>query len=154
MRVLAQEEYGLRCLLRVAELAGSGPVPLSEIARAEGLSTEYAGRLLQRLRKAGFLDAARGPGGGYRLARPATGISVRSIIEQFDDPIWSESFCSCHTGRADACVRSFDCSIRALWRSVGEAVSSVLAGLTLADLLHHEPEVSGLIQVSNISQGN
>ena len=86
MRVLAQEEYGLRCLLRVAELTDAGPAPLSEIASAEGLSPEYAGRLLQRLRRAGFLDAARGPGGGYRLARPATGISVRSVIEVFDDP--------------------------------------------------------------------
>jgi Rrf2 family protein len=154
MRVLAQEEYGLRCLLRVAELTDAGPAPLSEIASAEGLSPEYAGRLLQRLRQAGFLDAARGPGGGYRLARPATGITVRSVIEVFDDPIWSDGFCSCHTGREAACVRSFDCSIRALWRSVGQAVSSVLDGLTLEDLLHHEPEVQGLLQISKMSRGN
>ncbi len=51
MHLLAQEEYGLRCLLQVARHSGSHPLTISEIAQAEGLSPEYTAKLMRALRK-------------------------------------------------------------------------------------------------------
>jgi Rrf2 family protein len=71
MQLLASEEYGLRCLLRVAHARGGEPLPIAEIARDEGISPEYAAKLLRRLRLAGLVRSVRGAEGGYLLARPA-----------------------------------------------------------------------------------
>ena len=72
MQLLAQEEYGLRCLLQVVAHGGSRPLTIPEIAEAEGLSTEYTGKLMRALRQGELVQSTRGPGGGYRLVRPAT----------------------------------------------------------------------------------
>src|SRR3990172_7609719 len=74
VQLLASEEYGLRCLLRVAHGHGGPPVPVPEIAAAEGLSLEYAAKLLRQLRLAGLVRSLRGASGGYA---PALGAPYR-----------------------------------------------------------------------------
>ena len=80
MQLLASEEYGLRCLLRVACAERGGPVAISSIARDEGLSREYTAKLMRELRLGGLVESLRGAEGGYRLARPASEISVWSAL--------------------------------------------------------------------------
>ena len=72
MKLSANEEYGVRCLVRLAYAteAGSG-LTIPEISQAEGVSPAYAAKILRVLRKGGFVKAARGKEGGYKLARPA-----------------------------------------------------------------------------------
>ncbi|MBW1880776.1 MAG: Rrf2 family transcriptional regulator [Deltaproteobacteria bacterium] len=55
MRLSAQEEYGLRCLLQVTRSADPKPIQITEIARREGLSPEYTAKLLRVLRQGGLL---------------------------------------------------------------------------------------------------
>ena len=81
MHLLAQEEYGLRCLLQVARHHGSQPLTISEIAEAEGLSPEYTAKLMRALRKGGLVVSTRGAGGGYHLARPAAAITPWQVIQ-------------------------------------------------------------------------
>ena len=76
MQLLASEEYGLRCLLRVASADHGGPVSISSIAREEGLSPEYTAKLMRELRLGELVESVRGAEGGYRLTRPAREISV------------------------------------------------------------------------------
>ena len=71
MQLLATEEYGLRCLVQVARHTAPQPITIPEIAAAEGLSPEYAAKLLRALRQAELVVSTRGAGGGYRLSRPA-----------------------------------------------------------------------------------
>ena len=63
MQLLAQEEYGLRCLLQVAQHRGEEPLSIQTVAEREGLSPEYAAKLMRALRKAGYdpKDYDRGP---------------------------------------------------------------------------------------------
>ena len=68
MKISAQEEYGLRCLLQLAQSGDKGSATLPEIAAAEGLSVPYAAKLLSVLRQAGLIESVRGRSGGYRLA--------------------------------------------------------------------------------------
>ena len=116
MRILAQEEYGLRCILQLARHGGSEPLTVAEIAEAEGLSREYAGKLMQLLRRAGLVTSARGPGGGYLLARPSADISIWEVVEVLGGRLFPSDFCACHPGQAKQCVHASDCSIRALWQ--------------------------------------
>ena len=65
MKLSANEEYGVRCLVRLAYAtdAGSG-LTIPEISQAEGVSPAYAAKILRVLRKGGFVKAARGKDGG------------------------------------------------------------------------------------------
>ena len=138
MQLLAQEEYGLRCLLALCRHAGTRPLTLHEIARAEGLSPDYTAKLLRELRRGGLVESTRGAAGGYRLAREPGMVTVWDAIQVLGGSLFPERFCECHPGQRSACVRGSDCALRALWRGVDEAVRGVLARTTLQDLLTDE----------------
>ena len=138
MQVLATEEYGLRCLLRVAAHQGAGLLTIPEIAEAEGLSAEYTGKIMRALREGQLVNSTRGAAGGYRLARQPNEITPWDVIQALGGSFFPDSFCETHPGQLADCVHSQACSIRALWRRVETAVQGVLGGVTLADLLLHE----------------
>lgn len=138
MKLTNHEEYGLRCLLRLAEQGPGRTLTIPEMSRSEGISEAYAGKLLRMLRRAGFVEAERGRVGGYVLGRPAGEILVGDVMNALGSPLFERRFCETHTGRMDTCVRSPNCSLRALWVTVQAAVSQVLGKTTLADLLLSE----------------
>ena len=130
MKLTKHEEYGLRCLLRVAEEGPKRSLTIPEISKTEGISEAYAGKLLRMLRQGGLVKATRGKIGGYTLARPASEVSVGSVLRALDSPLFEGGFCDTHAGSEDTCVRSIDCSVRGLWRSVQTAVDQVLQQTT------------------------
>ena len=138
MQLLASEEYGLRCLLQVARGAEGAPVAISQIAGAEGLSPEYTAKLMRELRLGGLVDSVRGADGGYRLARPAEEISVWNALQVLGGEFFHARFCDCHPGQRDTCVRSSDCSLRALWQTVQTALRTTLERISLEDLRRDE----------------
>jgi Rrf2 family protein len=139
MQLLASEEYGLRCLLRVADAdEADGPVSISQIADAEGLSPEYTAKLMRELRLGELVRSVRGADGGYRLTRPAAQISVWSALQVLGGDFFSERFCECHPGQRACCVRAADCSLRALWRAVQQTLRQTLEQISLEDLRRDE----------------
>ena len=139
MQLLAQEEYGLRCLLQVARHAGPDPLTIPEIAESEGLSPEYAAKLMRALRRAELVASTRGAGGGYRLARPAREITAWQVVRALGGSIFPQEFCESHPGQRHDCVHSTGCSIRGLWGAVEGAVRGVLDAVTIAELARVEP---------------
>lgn len=142
MKVSAQEEYGLRCLLRVASAGVGGSVTISAIAEAEALSIAYVGKLMSVLRQSEFVDSVRGQAGGYVLSRPPENIAVAEVLAALGGRLFEPGFCDEFAGLERICTHSVDCSIRSLWRSVQHAVDSVLSGVTLKDLLRKESELT------------
>jgi Rrf2 family protein len=138
VHLLAQEEYGLRCLLQVARHSGPEPLTIPEIARAEGLSQAHAAKLLRALRRGGLVVSTRGAAGGYSLARPPEDVNAWHVLEVLGGSFFPDGFCDSHGGRSRDCVHTLDCSIRSLWRRVEGAVREVLERVTLADLLRSE----------------
>lgn len=140
MQLQASEEYGLRCLLQVAGAEPAGRVSIARISAAEGISPEYTAKLMRQLRLGGLVRSTRGADGGYRLARPAREISVWQALQVLGGAFFDSRFCGCHGGVRRDCVRSRDCSVRALWRIVQQSVRSTLEGVTLQDLCQGESE--------------
>src|SRR5947208_192851 len=85
MKISAQEEYGLRCLLQLAVLQENESLTLPQIAEREGVSVANAGKLMWLLNKAGFVQAIRGTKGGYSLARPSSEIRLNEVIKVLDE---------------------------------------------------------------------
>ena len=133
MKFSSQEEYGLRCLLAVARAEGSITIP--EIARLEGLTEAYVGKLLMVLRKEGYISSTRGHSGGYTLSRPPENIAVGDVLSSLGGRLFEDDFCARHSGGSGQCAHEGDCSVRWLWTKVQDAVDHVLNRLTLKDIL-------------------
>ncbi len=144
MKLSSNEEYGLRCLLRLA-YAGHG-LTIPELSQAEGFSAAYAAKILRVLRKGGFVTAARGKEGGYTLARAAGQIVIGDVMAALGGRLFESGFCDSHSGSAAICARSVDCSVRSLWRAVQVAVDQVLSKATLQDLLQNEAEMNSWVR--------
>lgn len=140
MKVSAQEEYGLRCLLQLAGLRAGESLSLSQVAEREGISQANAGKLLWILSKAGLVNSTRGTKGGYRLARPASEIRLSEVIKVLDEDVL-ESHCRSYTGVLDACVHTGNCGIRPVIVGLHDVVEQALSGITLAQLLGTESKV-------------
>ena len=140
MKISAQEEYGLRCLVQLANLREGESLTLPQIAEREGISTANAGKLMWLLNKAGFVQSTRGTKGGYFLARPAGDIHLSEIIKVLDEDELSKH-CGSYTGVMDECVHNIDCGIRPVLVGLHEIVENALSQITLAQLVGSERAV-------------
>lgn len=139
MKISAQEEYGVRCLLQIGRCGEGASLTIPEISRAEGISSHYVAKLLRVLRRGGLVKSARGQAGGYTLARPLSQITVGEALAVLGGRLYDPEFCESHGGGESVCAHTIDCSIRSLWRSVQHAVDQVLGKTTLQELLPKEP---------------
>src|SRR5215210_6611969 len=137
MKISAQEEYGLRCLVQLATLGESESLTLNQIAEREGISVANAGKLMWLLNKAGFVSATRGTKGGYILARAASEIRLNEVIKVLDADVLSKH-CESYTGILDSCVHKGDCGIRPVIVGLHEIVENALSRITLAQLVGNE----------------
>jgi Rrf2 family transcriptional regulator, iron-sulfur cluster assembly transcription factor len=140
MKISAQEEYGLRCLVQLASLKEGESLTLPQIAELEGISAANAGKLMWLLNKAGFVNSTRGTKGGYFLARPAGDIYLNEIIKVLDEDVLS-AHCESYTGVLDSCVHHGDCGIRPVIVGLHEIVENALSRITLASLVGTESSV-------------
>jgi Rrf2 family protein len=148
MKISAQEEYGLRCLLKLAQ-AENQALTLPEIAAAEGLSVPYVAKLMAVLRDAGLIDSSRGRTGGYRLARSSEEIGLGSLLLVLGDPLYDEGgYCQRHSGIAadGVCVHQNACSLKTLWSTLEQWMRGTLNQITLADLMEHEGRATELLR--------
>jgi Rrf2 family protein len=144
MKVSAREEYGLRCLLQLAGLGEGEFLTLGQIAGREGISQANAGKVMWLLNKAGLVSSIRGREGGYRLARPASGIRLSEIIKVLDEDT-VEGHCKSYAGVLDACIHTSDCGIRSVIVNVHEVVERALSAVTLAQLVGPEQKVDNVL---------
>lgn len=150
MKFSSQEEYGLRCLLRIAQDKSENGMTIPEISEAEGISSHTVAKLLRALRIGGLLDSERGQTGGYSLTQKPDKIFVSEVLAVLGGRLYDENFCSVHSGVKDICTHTIDCSIRSLWRVIQESVDSVVGNLTLQDLLSSENEIIEKVADENI----
>ena len=144
MQFSAQEEYGLRCLLRLAARPNQS-VTIPEISQAEGISVPYVAKLMRLLRDGGLVTRERGQSGGYRLARPAGKISAAEGLAALGSKFYGGEFCEKYSGNEDECTHTTNCSIRSLWRAVQQAVDQLLSGTTIEDLARNEEQMNRFV---------
>lgn len=135
MKISAQEEYGLRILLRIAQSPSSEGITIPEISRGEGLSNHNVAKLCRLLRMSGFIKSSRGKTGGYKLAKSAEKIILGDILNALGGRLFDEDFCGSHSGILQLCTNSVDCTIRSLWQIIQINIDEVVDNITLKNLL-------------------
>lgn len=141
MRLSTRGRYAVMAMVELAGRQAAAPPPppgkqpvpvsLAEIAAAQMLSLAYLEQLFGPLRRAQLVASARGPGGGYRLARPADRIAISDIVDAVDEPIKATR---CDDG-APGCVAGRKCLTHDLWAELGEQIRLFLSDVTLADVV-------------------
>jgi Rrf2 family protein len=141
MKITAQEEYGLRILIRIARCADENGLSIPQLSEAEGLTPHYVAKLTRQLRLGGFLKSTPGQKGGYILSRPSSEININKVLKTLGGALFNKEFCATHIGALNLCTNSVDCSARSLWKIIQYTVDQVLDKMTLADLCGKENSV-------------
>lgn len=145
MRLTSKGRYAVMAMADLALHGGDErAVPLQEVARRQEISLSYLEQLFARMRRAGLVAGVRGPGGGYRLARASTSITIADIIASVNEPIKATR---CEEGSAKSCIgRSGRCIAHGLWQEMGDRIHLFLTSVSLADVL--EQRFDGQVQVA------
>ncbi len=126
MRMSSKGRYAVVAVLDVAGNAGTRPVSLADVAIRQRISLSYLEQLFAMLRRAGLVAASRGPGGGYRLQRPAGEITVGQVFQAVED-----AGATTETGARDWS----EGPAAGLWDALDAHIERFLEHVTLADLL-------------------
>ena len=135
MMISTKGRYALRFLADVAEHQGSGFVPLKDVAARQEISEKYLESIIAILSKAGFVQAQRGRGGGYRLSREPQSYTVGSILKLTEGPLVPVA---CLEDGENTCSRAAQCKTLPIWMGLDELMQNYLESITLADLLEQQ----------------
>jgi Rrf2 family transcriptional regulator, iron-sulfur cluster assembly transcription factor len=152
MKITAQEEYGLRILIRIAACKSLEGMSIPQLSEAEGLTSHYIAKLTRILRMEGFINSTPGNKGGYVLAVSPKEIKIKKVLEALGGALYDKEFCATHAGALRLCTNSVDCSTRSLWKMIQFTVDQLLDKVTLYDLASTETESVTILQ--NIIEKN
>lgn len=130
MKLTTRGRYAVTAMLDLAINGGSRPVSLADISGRQEISLSYLEQLFAKLRRGKLVISARGPGGGYRLARSRTEIFVAQIIDAVDESV-DVTNCqgkgNCHQGET--------CLTHHLWEDLSGQIHEFLSHISLGDLM-------------------
>jgi len=134
VRVSAKTDYALRAALELAAAPDDKPVKGERIATAQAIPLRFLENILMQLRHAGLVDSRRGAEGGYRLARPATEVTLADVIRAIDGPLAGVSGVRPESLGFNGVAEP----MRDIWIAVRASLRGVLEQVTLADVISGE----------------
>lgn len=137
MFLTQRNQYALRAIVELARRVGTGPVKVSEIAKAQAIPLRFLEVILGQLKGSGLVDAKRGYYGGYFLLRQPEEITVGSVIRFLQGEPDLKECQSCISKMQ--CPFENDCAFASLWTRVNEAVFNIFDETTIKDLVPDDP---------------
>lgn len=141
MKLSTKGRYAVMAMVDLARHSSKsgGPVVLADIARRQEISLSYLEQLFSKLRKSGLVGSVRGPGGGYRLARPAAELRISDIVLAVDEPLRTTR---CKGEEHDGCMSDKSrCLTHDLWEELGNQIYLFLSSVSLADVCERRVRV-------------
>ena len=132
MRISAKEDYAVRATLELA-IADGGPLKREQISQAQEIPIAFLQNILMELRHAEIVEAQRGRDGGFRLARPATEITIADIVRAVSGPL------ATIRGARPTAIEYKESAepLREVWVALRTNIRAILEHVTLADLAAH-----------------
>lgn len=146
MRLTTRGRYAVTAMLDLALHYDRGPVSLAEIADRQGISQSYLEQLFARLRRNGLVDGLRGPGGGYKLGRPSTAISVADVIDAVNETVDAT-----RCGGKRNCQGEQRCLTHDLWENLSNQIRDFLGSVSL-DQLVRQRGVQTLHRIDSVGE--
>lgn len=133
MRLTTKGRFAVTAMTDLASRQAEGPVTLAGIADRQKISLSYLEQLFGKLRRHKLVTSVRGPGGGYRLARDMTTITVADIIIAVDEPLDATQ-----CGGKQNCHDEHRCATHDLWANLNKRMYAYLDSVSLAALVQRE----------------
>lgn len=133
MRLSQTATYALQALVTLAELPAGDSATVDELAERLDRPRNYLSKILHRLAQVGLLESTRGPGGGFRLAKPPGDVTLDEVVGHFDS-MPSEPVCLLGWAR---CGEDAPCPAHEHWARVSGEIQSFFVRTCLADLARH-----------------
>jgi Rrf2 family transcriptional regulator, iron-sulfur cluster assembly transcription factor len=130
MRLTTKGRYAVTAMLDLALHQDQGPISLADISTRQGISLSYLEQLFSRLRKNSLVCSIRGPGGGYRLNREKSDISIVQVIDAV-----SENMDVTRCEGEGGCQDGVKCLTHHLWSDLSDQIHGFLQGISLQDLV-------------------
>jgi Rrf2 family iron-sulfur cluster assembly transcriptional regulator len=133
MKLGAKARYAVMAMVDLARQGGREPAPLAGIAERQEISLAYLEQLFAQLRRAGLVTSARGPGGGFRLARGPGDIRIAEIVTAVEEEMRATR---CHIGSPHGCRSDkARCLTHDLWEELGRQIHLFMNAVTLEDVV-------------------
>ncbi len=134
MQIPRKIEYALRAMIYLADRP-NGVARGTEIAKHEHIPKYYLEKVIRDLMRRGLVHARRGPGGGYQIARAASGITFRDIIEAVEGPI-TLNVC---TDGSSSCFLQPTCRMYRVWETGQRLLLEVFSQTSLQEIASSKP---------------
>ena len=132
MKISTKGKYGLRAMIDLAQYSEQEAVSISSIAQRQKISESYLEQLVAKLKKAGLVVSIRGAAGGYRLARPASGISVGDVLRALEGDVRAV-ICTAQT--EEGCEGEELCVTKYVWQRINESIEKTVEEMMLDQLV-------------------
>ena len=137
MRFTTRTEYGLICLVQVANLyERQKVVPIKEMVAKEHYPLPYIEKIFQSLRAAGIVSAHHGKLGGYSLARSPSEITLKEIVDALEGGTF-DVFCETGVRESIVCTHLCICGMKPVWKKTKHLLDEYYASITLDAIAKH-----------------
>ncbi|MFZ3090059.1 MAG: Rrf2 family transcriptional regulator [Nitrospirota bacterium] len=133
MQLTRAGEYGVRAVIYLAAQPEGKIIFVGEISESQDIPKSFASKILQILVKSSLVRSQRGVKGGFMLAKPASQITLRDVIEVVEGPIFLNQ-CLIKKGE---CPRDDFCPVHPVWREAQDKLMEILGGATIAGLVEN-----------------
>ncbi|HZO87644.1 MAG TPA: Rrf2 family transcriptional regulator [Chthonomonadaceae bacterium] len=127
-------KYATRALLDLTLHYEQGPIQIQDIAERQVIPVKFLEQILLALKRFGFVQSRKGPGGGYSLAKPPETITLGAVVRAMDGPLAPISCVSVSGYMECGCPDPAVCGLRAAWKEARDALAAVLDSTTFADI--------------------
>ncbi len=114
MRITTKGRYAVRAITQLAKVDNDKPLSIRKISEIEDVSPEFLEQIFFKLRKRGIIESVRGPGGGFRMNRKPSEISIADIFDAVEEGLYLSP---CIHESDSSCKRQSDCIVEALWNN-------------------------------------
>ena len=130
--VSTRGRYALRVIIDLAENSSDGLIPMHKVAERQGISLKYLERILPELVTGKLVEGVHGKGGGYRLTKEPSEISVAEILKLTEGDI---APVACLEDNAVVCDRIEDCRTLPVWKGLNDRINEYLESVKISDLM-------------------
>lgn len=134
--------YAIRIMLDLAEHHTGEYIPMKEVAERQGISLKYIDRIMPDLKPTGFIETTHGRGGGYRLLKDPSDITVWDVLRYTEGDL---APVACLRGDATPCEKAAECRTIGMWTEYFDLIKNFFSSKTLADLMAEEQPDSYII---------
>ena len=127
-------KYATRAMLDLSLHYEEGPVQIHDIAQRQNIPEKYLEQILLLMKRFGFVQSRKGPGGGYFLAKSPSEITLGAVVRALEGPLAPISCVSVSGYMECGCPDPETCGLRVAWKEARDALAAVLDNTTFAEL--------------------